>query len=243
MNECKHCEKEFEPTNANQRFCSKKCQQAAHHVANKEKACARTKAHYRANKEKANARSKAHYEANREKCVAQKKVRYELNKEAISAQKKIYNEVNKERISAQKKVYRATPNGRAVIMWNEIRARVGKKSYEGIELRTTREEWMEWAIPQIEAFIEEHPDQTPSVDRRDPDGHYEISNLRIISWRANDFRSRYLIRKMKLTPETPTKEVHETLALSAASICNHTDNPFYDYIDFLIEIKKAHPEG
>lgn len=77
-------------------------------------------------------------------------------------------------------VYEGSPERRAKRTWNTIRARVERQAaYAHVEVRMTRDEFLAWAIP---AYIEwmGANDGTPSVDRIDPNGHYEIKNIRIL---------------------------------------------------------------
>lgn len=57
---------------------------------------------------------------------------------------------------------------------------------KGTELRMGRKEfysWCETQWPTIEGFYLRN--ETPSLDRIDPKGHYEITNLRVISLKEN----------------------------------------------------------
>lgn len=67
------------------------------------------------------------------------------------------------------------------------------RHYRDIEVKVDRDAFCEWAIPRIVQFNREHPDESPSVDRIDPDGHYEFTNMRIITWKDNALRSRYFL--------------------------------------------------
>jgi hypothetical protein len=52
-------------------------------------------------------------------------------------------------------------------------------AYKDVKLKMTLEEWLNWAIPQYEAFDRQYPDISPSVSRHGDKGHYEIGNLSI----------------------------------------------------------------
>lgn len=86
--------------------------------------------------------------------------------------------------------YRNTPKGRAIRCWNKIQSRANNKdgrnpSYSDIQLKMTKEEFLSWAIPQYEEWAKHHPEETPSINRIDPYGHYELSNIQIISLKDN----------------------------------------------------------
>jgi len=82
--------------------------------------------------------------------------------------------------------------------WHMLNARAGakynfSKCYINVEVRMTREEFLEWAIPEYELWLAEHPNQTPSIDRADPNGHYEIGNLQILEVQENRRKARHFI--------------------------------------------------
>lgn len=54
----------------------------------------------------------------------------------------------------------------------------------------SREEFETWALPQesIWTKIKESND-SPTIDRIDPDGHYQISNIQILGRRENSSRN------------------------------------------------------
>lgn len=63
-------------------------------------------------------------------------------------------------------------------------------AYANVELRLTKEEWLEWAMPFYTAFLLEDPDGRPSVSRFGDTGHYEIGNIEIISIEENRRRQK-----------------------------------------------------
>lgn len=100
--------------------------------------------------------------------------------------------------------YRSTPHGAAMCAWNRLTSRAGAKynhrrCYANIEVRVTLQEFLAWAVPEYEAWFRERPGVTPSVDRIDSDGHYEVGNLRIIGANENRRRSRKFVND--LAPE------------------------------------------
>jgi hypothetical protein len=97
---------------------------------------------------------------------------------------------SKEAHTASMRFWRQTAVGRANSAWNRICQRAGNAdgqhpAYAKVELRISREAFVAWFIPEIENWLREYPDETPSVDRKDNDGHYEVDNLRIISLSEN----------------------------------------------------------
>lgn len=74
-----------------------------------------------------------------------------------------------------------TAGGRALAAWHNIRHRLkSQKEYAGVELRMTREEFMAWAVPRFRLWLDTKPDEVSTVDRVDPGGHYEITNIRLL---------------------------------------------------------------
>ncbi len=81
---------------------------------------------------------------------------------------------------------RLEPDHRAVQAWHDLNKRVrNQPEYIGIEVLISKESFIAWATVAFKEWVDNNPGQTPSVDRRDPAGHYEISNLRVISWGEN----------------------------------------------------------
>jgi hypothetical protein len=84
--------------------------------------------------------------------------------------------------------------------WNDpktVRNYLGK----GIELRISRQELKKWCEDNAEIithFLDAK--QTPSIDRIDPDGHYERGNIRIIPKAQNSGRAN-LGRQERLTEQ------------------------------------------
>lgn len=79
---------------------------------------------------------------------------------------------------------RKTPHYRVEAMYREMRRRTNGH-YKNVKLQITHDAFVKWALPQVEAFLATNPNGTPSVDRIDPKGHYELSNLRIIDYLDN----------------------------------------------------------
>jgi transposase-like protein len=102
--------------------------------------------------------------------------------------------------------YEASPERRAKRTWNTIKHRAGKQqSYEHVEVRMTRDEFLAWSIPEYAKWI---PKDQPSLDRIDPRGHYELGNLRIINRRENSRLQR------------TAKNVHATEGMAWCTDCS-----------------------
>jgi len=68
--------------------------------------------------------------------------------------------------------------------WVSMNTRVRNKSeYAHVEIRITREEFIAWAVPLLDAWDWRHG--SPSVDRVKVKGHYELANMQIISRNEN----------------------------------------------------------
>ena len=131
-------------------------------------------------------------------------------------------ETGRRSVAKYHKRYYSSPNGRAMKMWSSLGTRGRSACYEGIEVRMTREEFMGWAVPAIEAFLKRSPDEVPSLDRIDPDGHYELSNLRIVSKRFNILRSRYIPNKLGISRDSPLEAVYDGVALVVEAMLDCT---------------------
>lgn len=80
------------------------------------------------------------------------------------------------------KLYESSPERRAKRTWNTINCRSGgrQKSYADVLVLMTRNEFLNWAIPEYKKWMRNNPNMTPSLDRIDPSKHYSINNIRII---------------------------------------------------------------
>lgn len=120
-------------------------------------------------------------------------------------QKNYYKE-NRDQVNARMREYakknRKTAKGRAQHTWSNIKSRAGKRQdYINVEVRMTKEEWLAWAVPQYEKWFKERPGVTPSINRIDGKGHYEIGNLELVSSYDNGcmgLRNAHLSRAYKL---------------------------------------------
>lgn len=94
-----------------------------------------------------------------------------------------------------------TPRARAKQAYRDMKQRCGNANgrnpaYNGVELRMTEEEWLEWSIPLYEEFQRENADTSPSVSRIADSGHYELGNLEIMSVAENRRRQ---VRASRIT--------------------------------------------
>ncbi len=69
--------------------------------------------------------------------------------------------------------------------WFGMRRRAGNKdgnhpAYASVKLLVEQEEFYRWYKRRLRAFNVLFPGERPSVDRIDPTGHYEFSNLRLL---------------------------------------------------------------
>jgi hypothetical protein len=72
--------------------------------------------------------------------------------------------------------------------WYSMRSRSGEGHYASVEVRFTKQEFFEWALPIYTRLSEENQKANLSVDRIDPEGHYEFDNIRIITDSENSRR-------------------------------------------------------
>ncbi len=87
--------------------------------------------------------------------------------------------------------YRHQPKYRWAKAWNNLNLRAGNKignrpTYKDVKVLITKEEFKEWYIETMEDWEASHPRPAnyrdyPSIDRIDNDGHYEPTNLQVIS--------------------------------------------------------------
>jgi len=93
-------------------------------------------------------------------------------------------------------------------------------SYQGKEVRLTRNHFFAWAEGQVRNFLYFRPDGCPSLDRIDPDGHYEIGNIRVIDADENRVRSRFIATFLRLDRYDPEDRVR-VLARNIIATCQN----------------------
>lgn len=132
--------------------------------------------------------------------------------------------------------YGKTIRGMAVRRWQSLIRRIGKKQYEDIRVTCSQDEFIAWAIPAIVEFLAEHPNGNPSVDRIDPDGHYELGNMRIIDRGDNLARSRYFTNALGVNMNSDKKSKLQAIAKITFWSCKNVGLEFADAVHFM---KKA----
>lgn len=94
--------------------------------------------------------------------------------------------MNKEYHRKWSAIWRLTVKGKAVSMWQHIKERAENKrgdcpTYKNVLLRMSRLEFYSWVLPELEKWILVNSITDVSIDRIDNNGHYEISNLQLLS--------------------------------------------------------------
>ena len=114
---------------------------------------------------------------------------------------KLYALKHRDKMLSKQERYRRSFKGRATRMWHDMKKRVSKhKPYvdRGIEVRCTEEEFMDWILndPQYKICFDWWKTTTydkvftPSIDRVNGHGHYELENIRILPLKVNQCRSK-----------------------------------------------------
>jgi hypothetical protein len=123
---------------------------------------------------------------------------------------------------------------RCLKMWKGMKNRTkSRKEYARVELKMTKNEFMIWAGPRVANFMFLYPELTPSPDRIDPEGHYEISNLRIIDADHNRRISGFTCKALRLDRLDTVSERVEVFALVIDSTCRHANIPKDKLIEYL----------
>lgn len=136
------------------------------------------------------------------------------------------------------KKYLGTAQGKAIKMWHHMNERVIKsKSYskKGIKVNVSKEEFLKWVVPEIGSFMLKNPNQTPSLDRIDPEKNYELTNIRVISREINFARSSYTSRWLGLKKDQTNEEVFTKTLTIVNSILSETGKTTADFIKFVTE--------
>lgn len=86
----------------------------------------------------------------------------------------------------QKDIYRASPKGKAVHAWNDIKKRLrNQKEYAHVRITVDKESFLKWAAGEFSKWMTKHPDERPSIDRKNPKLNYSLDNMRVISLSDN----------------------------------------------------------
>lgn len=83
-----------------------------------------------------------------------------------------------------------TPLYRAKSAYYSINQRCGNKNgknptYFNVECRMTKDEWLEWSVPEYEKFDQKYPGERPNVARFGDKGHYELGNIELVTAKDN----------------------------------------------------------
>ena len=91
----------------------------------------------------------------------------------------------KTEVKSKRTAYFSTPQGKASRMWADILSRAENKdgkhpTYKNVKVQMTRDEFLVWAVPQLDSWSKHTDISLASVDRVYNDKHYEISNLQLL---------------------------------------------------------------
>lgn len=118
------------------------------------------------------------------------------------------------------KTYRKSPRGAALIRWDGMNRRCNNSPYYvNVEIKMSKEEFMTWAVPEIDKFIKKNPLDIPSIDRIDLDGHYELNNIRVISKKLNAIRSRFFTSIMGVDKHSSKDEKLQCIRQIMGALC------------------------
>lgn len=73
------------------------------------------------------------------------------------------------------------------------RCKCGKGSYASVQLKMSKEQFLNWAVPEYTKWILQNPGKKPSIDRINSDGHYELGNVQIIEVQENRRKSKRFV--------------------------------------------------
>jgi hypothetical protein len=108
--------------------------------------------------------------------------------------------------------------------WNRIKARALKApDYKDVELHITRDDFRSWCDSQRHVWEQlRRFNITPSIDRINSNGHYTISNIRIISNIENINRSlKQIAESRKKSIQAIHKHGYSTLSFSSMADANN----------------------
>jgi hypothetical protein len=101
-------------------------------------------------------------------------------------------------------IKRRTVNSKEFINFDRFKTYKNK----GIELRMSKQEfyaWVDFVWPQIEALYQ--LGLTPSIDRIDNDGHYQLDNIQILELRENIAKDHDYVATIKAATAAKCKKI------------------------------------
>ena len=97
--------------------------------------------------------------------------------------------------------------------WQGMVRRCGKDPhYKAVEIRMTKQEYLDWAIPALAEFRKTYSNETCSIDRIESKGHYELDNIRFIPYGENSARASLALGALKVNKESPRKDRLQAIA-------------------------------
>ena len=101
-----------------------------------------------------------------------------------------YYSICKKCNNQRQREYDRTPEGKAKQAFSNMYYRSENRDghhrqYANVKFLLDKDIFLKWAVPELTRFMDENPDCTPSFDRIDSSGHYEMSNLRILDFELN----------------------------------------------------------
>lgn len=179
-----------------------------YYIKNKTKISNRKKMRYEQNKDAILKIDKIYRLLNKDNINNRCRAKYKANKQYILAKHKEYHENNRDILNLKRRHNYKSKLGLGALMsfgcwcaraWYGILNRIKRSpryKKRGIICEMSREEFCAWCEERrylIEPLLELRKYNRalgPSVDRIDPDGHYSIDNIRILTWSENSARAR-----------------------------------------------------
>lgn len=95
-------------------------------------------------------------------------------------------EKRQEYIRQWQRNYKHTIKGKAQVLWDGLSRRAENKigcrpTYKDVKVCFTKEEFLAWVIPNLEEWVKSHSLESVTVDRKDSKGHYELSNVQLLT--------------------------------------------------------------
>ena len=134
------------------------------------------------------------------------------------------NNPDRRKMAARK--YGQSTKGKARKMYHNMVWRTSNiKCYKNIKVKITMDEFLNWAIPEIELYLQKNPGGAPSVDRINPDSNYEFGNIRIIDTGLNTIKSRFITKCLGLNPQSSDEDKLNGLKKIVDSFCENLNMP------------------
>jgi len=123
-------------------------------------------------------------------------------------------------------------------MWRNIVKRCRHDpAYVNVDVKMSKLDFINWANLTVRNFCYLNPGITPSIDRIDPDGHYELRNIRILGVVENRIRSRFIEKFLGIDKLHSQKDRLDMWILLTDHLCDRLGISLDKFLEYIKNAK------